>query len=62
MLLKNFGIETTLDPIDFHCMDKRRWDISQNIFFSVAQKKSWIAAVLFFKVNMKWKYSNKMAF
>ncbi len=31
-ILKNVGNQTTLEPIDLHCMAKKT-DISQNIFF-----------------------------
>lgn len=36
-ILNNVVKQTTLAPTDFHFMD--HWEISQNVFFSVPQKK-----------------------
>ncbi len=32
ILWRKFGSQTTLEPIDLHCMDKKHWGISQMIF------------------------------
>ncbi len=38
-ILENIWGQTTLEPVDFHYMDQKHWDIFQNILFYASQKK-----------------------
>lgn len=55
----NLHIPTTLDPIDFHCIDKKE-DTFQNIFFCTPQKKIGITLSFLHSINVSMCHNSKV--